>query len=736
MKKILLTMLILGSFIACSNGSKGGGGGGGGNLSSSPAILDFGNVEKGNRSDVMGITIQNNGSADATINSFTVSDPFMKDSGSTCNIGTVLKTGESCIVGIAVMSGAIGEIVGSLTVNTSAGSFQTPLKVLITVEERGKFVTVTDYPAYNARFAVTTEGTIYAVNDNLLVLSYDKIAKSWSPVAVTNDVLSGFGLEDYSVSAVGGKIYVIGGLKNGVTSNGVLEFNPANGEWKDITPSNYDYRSILHTATTVNGKIYVIGGIGVFAETGPLEITDFTGVIDPVAGTYKLLPSGGFPARSEHAAATIDNKIYVFGGINGANAYLNGVYAFDTVTESWSTVLADGDTQLNISPQGGAAMTSAGNNLYVFGGSGDSGTFGDFKKFSLNTPGWTDFLTSLDPIVKPTEGATIVYNANNIYAFGGIGGGEFKKAFWRYNMELATFDNLTRIGILTPLRNSASVAVGADVYLLGGEKDLGFSEEFTKFNLFERTGSDINPESMIIAPFSGISTATDGQFIYMFGGKDAADNAKDDLLIYNIAERRYERPEPTSVRPSPRFGAASAVVNGKLYVIGGSDDTDPLDDTWVYDQSINTWDDITGASTVERIAPLTLHSATVIGTKIYVIGGLTIGNHAHKRIYVMDTSKTPLIWEDVRGGDIPNVRFSHSAAAIGENIYVFSGKGNISGDVYLNDLWKYDTVAKNWTQEIKPNMPYSYDSGYKIYNENGTLWFLNNYKYDLRRYRP
>ena len=68
--------------------------------------------------------------------------------------------------------------------------------------------------------------------------------------------------------------------------------------------------------------------------------------------------------------------------------------------------------------------------------------------------------------------------------------------------------------------------------------------------------------------------------------------------------------------PTPRWGLATAVVNGKIYAIGGQDNTPDVNKVEVYDPKRDTWDVINSVPT-GRI----WLAASVVKGKIYVIGG-------------------------------------------------------------------------------------------------------------------
>ncbi|KAI9197573.1 hypothetical protein LWI28_000896 [Acer negundo] len=79
------------------------------------------------------------------------------------------------------------------------------------------------------------------------------------------------------------------------------------------------------------------------------------------------------------------------------------------------------------------------------------------------------------------------------------------------------------------------------------------------------------------------------------------------------------------------------------------------------------------------------HAAAVVGSKIYVFGGLT-DNAISSSLHVLDTDN--LQWKELSvGGEWPCARHSHSMVAYGSQIYMFGG---YNGEKILGDLYSFD----------------------------------------------
>eukprot|EP00850_Spirogloea_muscicola_P006229 SM000029S10524 [mRNA] locus=s29:650901:657901:+ [translate_table: standard] len=124
-----------------------------------------------------------------------------------------------------------------------------------------------------------------------------------------------------------------------------------------------------------------------------------------------------------------------------------------------------------------------------------------------------------------------------------------------------------------------------------------------------------------------------------------------------------------------------AVVGKSIFVLGGfaTTEAETLGDVLELDTVKKVW----GVPQIDGSAPSprSSHSATAVGTKIYVIGGHGKGGPLND-VYVLDTEKRS--WSKPRVlGQPPTARCAHSAMAVGDRIAVYGGYS----DKAENDLW-------------------------------------------------
>ena len=175
--------------------------------------------------------------------------------------------------------------------------------------------------------------------------------------------------------------------------------------------------------------------------------------------------------------------------------------------------------------------------------------------------------------------------------------------------------------------------------------------------------------------------------------------------------------------PSPR-SADTCVVNGKIYVIGGSTRNNKqwrrLDTVEVYDPATDTW-----AKRKKMNQARSGAAVSVVDGKIYVMGGTgwpQIPFHpgpflSSMEVYNPKTNQ----WREI--GDMPAAKSSHTASVIDRKIYVIGGffRGNGRDIKYFKTIEIYHPETGRWTQ--KPDMPMS-KFGHTAEVINGKIYIL------------
>ncbi len=184
--------------------------------------------------------------------------------------------------------------------------------------------------------------------------------------------------------------------------------------------------------------------------------------------------------------------------------------------------------------------------------------------------------------------------------------------------------------------------------------------------------------------------------------------------------------------PTARAGLGAAVVNGKIYAIGGLNNNTYLSVNEEYDPATNSW-------TTKAPMP-TARSGFAIAVydrKIYVLGGTTGDSSSSASGF---TGKTE-VYDPVTNtwktkASMPTPRADLSAGVVDGKIYLIGGKQYIPSDPYYKESDAnevYDPATDSWSNKTAvPIATFGYGSGVidnKIYIIGGGTQFWQ--KYDL-----
>jgi Carboxypeptidase regulatory-like domain/Kelch motif len=200
----------------------------------------------------------------------------------------------------------------------------------------------------------------------------------------------------------------------------------------------------------------------------------------------------------------------------------------------------------------------------------------------------------------------------------------------------------------------------------------------------------------VLAPGAGswkqLASATDtreapghgfiGDKLYIAGGWGGPDENPDPKLeVYDTATDTWST---GASDPRPHAGSGSAVLDGRLYLVGGCDVDCGVSDVNVYDPATDTW-----SQAADYPEPVSWVSCAPVDGKLYCGGGATnAGNTAHTYVYDPASKK----W--TRLADMP-VPLWGSAYAAANGLLVVAG--GVDNDVLSNQSFAYDPRKGSWS---------------------------------------
>ena len=231
--------------------------------------------------------------------------------------------------------------------------------------------------------------------------------------------------------------------------------------------------------------------------------------------------------------------------------------------------------------------------------------------------------------------------------------------------------------------------VNGKLYVIGGGYSYGHGALHSVEEYDPVTDTWSTKSEMPTARQALTTSVVDGK-IYAIGGGEAPNNnsyggAESYTTVeeYNPATDIWTTKTPML---TARWGHSMSVVDGKIYIIGGSDSfpfaSIPTMD--MYDPATDTW-----AWIGELPRPVIGSAAAVVNGMIYVIGGELSGNGQRVDEYNPVTNTwTPK-------ANMPTYRNDLSCSMLNDKIYVIGGESE--GGDYLETVEVYDPATDTWT---------------------------------------
>lgn len=248
---------------------------------------------------------------------------------------------------------------------------------------------------------------------------YDIESRTWNMASPLPQAL-----HHAHVAATGGKLYVLGGLVDGLfrETGASWVYDPATDEWSSIASMDAGARG-GGAAAAIGDKIYVAGGLRATRPVADFSVYDIA--TDTWDHTLEPLPE----ARDHLVAATVDGVFYAISGRAGnIGSLLGGVMAYDPALAAWSARAS------LPTPRGGMAAGVVDGRIIVVGGEGAPVAGGVFAEVESYDP-VSDTWTALGTMPSPRHGMGAAGYQGTLY----VPGGADRQGF----AAVATFDAFT-----------------------------------------------------------------------------------------------------------------------------------------------------------------------------------------------------------------------------------------------------------------------------------------------------
>jgi hypothetical protein len=289
--------------------------------------------------------------------------------------------------------------------------------------------------------------------------------------------------------------------------------------------------------------------------------------------------------------------------------------------------------------RGGLGVAVVNDQIYAIGGSNNDTQLGVTEEYNPVTDTWT----TKTPMPTPRSGFAIAVYQNKIYCIGGTTGDNdnFVSGFTGVTevYDPATDKWETKAPMPTPRADLCAGVINDSIYCIGGKKYWGFDPYYSELNITE---------------------------------------------VYNPANNTWTT---KSDMPVPVFGCSSAVLNGKIYVIGGSrhfqlgPELSPVSSNQVYDPENDTWSTSNHLPLAEGYGAVAATNGVTAPKRIYFVGGSNETNYSQVP-YAYDSALD--VWS--AGALIPTPRVYLGLAVVDDVLYAIGG---FDGENWLNVTEQY-----------------------------------------------
>ena len=379
--------------------------------------------------------------------------------------------------------------------------------------------------------------------------------------------------------------------------------------------------------------------------------------------------------RAAAAAAVVGDRLVVTGGVDANGALLNTTEVFDG--NSWS-LGAPIPT-----PRQMLAAASDGKLVYAVGGTNGNADLATVEAYDPAAKTWA----SLPALPQPSSDLGVAIVDERLVAVGGVSSGQVLKSVSVFDLMTKTWAGLPDMA--TARHGMAVAAVEKSVYAIGGSTAVGDSQVVSSAEALKLPARKIQPasqwRSLPDAPTARLmmAWAVLNDKIWIMGG-----------LRNGVALQTVESYDPHTGAwqtgpplPIPLHHAAAATYRGEVVVLGGASDNIADGSNKVFALRGGNWVELPSLTHARAAS-----AAAVVGDKLVVVGGQN-AKQLVPQTEVFDGSS----WKDV--ADMPTPREHLAAVSDGTYVYAIGGRF-LSADKNSAALERFDPGSGTWTKLV------------------------------------
>ncbi|MDX6502148.1 MAG: hypothetical protein QOG23_5408 [Blastocatellia bacterium] len=379
--------------------------------------------------------------------------------------------------------------------------------------------------------------------------------------------------------------------------------------------------------------------------------------------------------RAAAAAAVVGDRLVVTGGVDANGALLNTTEVFDGTSWSLGVPIP--------TPRQLLAAASDGKLVYTVGGTtGDSDQV-DVEAYDPVAKTWT----TLPGLPQARSDLGVAITDGRLIAVGGVSGGQVLKSVSVFDLMTKTWGDLPDMA--TARHGMAVAAVEKSVYAIGGSTAIGDNQAISTAEVLKLPARKIQPapqwRSLPDAPTARLmmAWAVLNDKLWIMGGLRNG-TALQTVENFDPKTGAWETGPPL---PIPLHHAAAATYRGEVVVLGGASDNIAEGSNKVFALRGGNWVELPPLAHA-RAAP----AAAVVGDKLVVVGGQN-AKQLVPQTEVFDGSS----WKDA--ADMPTPREHLAAVSDGTYVYTVGGRF-LSSDKNSAALERFDPQSGQWTKLV------------------------------------
>jgi serine/threonine protein kinase/N-acetylneuraminic acid mutarotase len=384
--------------------------------------------------------------------------------------------------------------------------------------------------------------------------------------------------------------------------------------------------------------------------------------------------------RAAAAAATVGDRIVVTGGVDANGALLNTTEVFDGNSWTLGTPIP--------TPRQMLAAASDGTLVYTVGGTNGNSDLAAVEAYDPAARTWT----RLSDLSQPRSDLGVAIADRRLVAAGGLSAGQALKSVAMLDLMTKTWAGLPDMA--TARHGMAVDAVEKSVYAIGGSTDTGDGQVISSAEALQLPARRIQPvgqwRSLPDAPTPRLMTAWAvlNDKVWIMGGlRDGV--ALQTVESYDPRTGAWQTQPPL---PMPLHHAAAAAYRGEVVVVGGTSTDLTQASNKVLALRGGRWVELPNL-THARAAP----AAAVVGDKLVVAGGQN-AKQLVPQTEVFDGNS----WHDAANMLTPREHL----AAVSDGTYVYTIGGRfLSSDKNSAAFERFDPQSDKWTKLVDMPTP-------------------------------